>query len=412
MSIDWDSPNLDPELPDSQTSGEPGADDEDNIGGGVSVAERAMVSVAAAIMGFLLLIGSVALLYWNEGRAVKAHQSLDAGASRVVEAVAGASLDGKLAHLTGVVDPARGLADPSFGVSVPSALRLTRKVEMLQWSESHNLVPTPEESGSKKSNYSYEKKWSETPINSSGFQRVAGHENPSMPMSTATIDNAAASVSGYKLDAPMFKKMTGFRPVAIDPSAKVPAGFRAQGSSYFYAGRGSMAAPQVGDLRVSFLAVPAETYSFVGGVWGQTLTGYVGEDKYEIALAVPGVAPAERMFERAHVEESAKTWMLRGLGLLLTFVAFFLMAAPVTALFAFIPILEDIAGTAAAIVAFIAAAPTTFLVVSLAWMAHRPLVGMGLLALAAGSFFALAKWRPAPKPKAKRQARAGLFVKA
>ena len=49
---------------------------------------RILGSVVGMLIGFLLLIASVILLYWNEGRAVQAATALGEGERAVVEAQA------------------------------------------------------------------------------------------------------------------------------------------------------------------------------------------------------------------------------------------------------------------------------------------------------------------------------------
>ncbi|MBV9586410.1 MAG: hypothetical protein JO213_16160, partial [Alphaproteobacteria bacterium] len=68
--------------------------------------QRLLGSFVGALIGMLLVIGSVVLLWWNEGRAVDAIRALDQGARQVVEANATAvdpANNGKLVHLSGMM---------------------------------------------------------------------------------------------------------------------------------------------------------------------------------------------------------------------------------------------------------------------------------------------------------------------
>ena len=78
-------------------------------GGGDSVTEvtttgwlqRLGQSIVGALFGLVLVIGSIVLLSWNEGRAVEAIRALDQGARQVVEVKADAldtAAEGKLVH--------------------------------------------------------------------------------------------------------------------------------------------------------------------------------------------------------------------------------------------------------------------------------------------------------------------------
>src|SRR5712672_310876 len=68
--------------------------------------QRIGQSIVGALIGLLLVIGSVVLLWWNEGRAVDAIRALDRGARQLVEANATAvdpANNNKLVHLSGAM---------------------------------------------------------------------------------------------------------------------------------------------------------------------------------------------------------------------------------------------------------------------------------------------------------------------
>ena len=97
--------------------------------------QRSGQSILGALIGILLVLGSIILLWWNEGRAVEAIRALDRGAGQVVEAQAGAvdpAKDGKLVHLSGTMEPKSPARDTAFGVGADNLLRLRRTVEMYQ----------------------------------------------------------------------------------------------------------------------------------------------------------------------------------------------------------------------------------------------------------------------------------------
>lgn len=56
------------------------------------------------------------------------------------------------------------------------------------------------------------------------------------------------------------------------------------------------------------------------------------------------------------------------------------LASPLTTLFAVLPFLESFVGAGAFLVALTLAVPITLITIGVAWIAHRPLVGGGLLA--------------------------------
>src|ERR1700692_4267024 len=95
-------------------------------------------SLVAALIGLLLVPAAVVLLYWNEGRAVDAIRALNRGAASVGEVNAATmdpGTDGRLVHVSGMLQPTTPAKDPVFGVTGDGLVRLSRTVEMYQWEE-------------------------------------------------------------------------------------------------------------------------------------------------------------------------------------------------------------------------------------------------------------------------------------
>ncbi|MBV9964654.1 MAG: hypothetical protein JO008_03060, partial [Alphaproteobacteria bacterium] len=167
--------------------------------------QRLLGSFVGALIGMLLVIGSVVLLWWNEGRAVDAIRALDQGARQVVEANATAvdpANNGKLVHLSGMMTARTPAKDAEFGIGGNDLLRLRRNVEMFQWTEqktthTHNFFS---ESETTETTYSYRKEWSDRPVDSSHFRESGGHRNPVMPVHSATFDSPDVQLGPYRID--------------------------------------------------------------------------------------------------------------------------------------------------------------------------------------------------------------------
>ena len=94
-------------------------------------------SITGILVGFVFIIIALALLAWNEERAVTTAKSLKEGAAAVVSVEAGTvdpSNAQKLIHVSGEATTAEVLSDPTFAISA-NALRLSRDVAMYQWKE-------------------------------------------------------------------------------------------------------------------------------------------------------------------------------------------------------------------------------------------------------------------------------------
>ncbi|PWC35565.1 TMEM43 family protein [Azospirillum sp. TSO22-1] len=339
-------------------------------------------SVAGAFIGFLMLVGSIVLLSWNEGRAVDAITALNAGAKAVQSVPADAvqpANEGRLVHVSGPATVPGRLNDPVFNVGHPSALRLERTVEMYQWRQNEESKSEKSVGGSETTTttYRYVKEWSERPIDSSAFKRPDGHRNPSMPYRSAAIEARGARLGAFALDPSLVKQVSAFERLAPDSSAVLPQGFSWVGEQLY---RGaSPDQPQVGDVRVGFRVVPVQTLSVVGAQMNGTLTGFPGERGQTINLVETGARSADTMFQHAKSDENTLTWILRAVGFFVMLFGVLFMASPILWLASLLPFLESLVGAAAFGMAVVVSVPLTLTVVAVAWLAHRPLVGAGLI---------------------------------
>ena len=353
-------------------------------------------SLIGVLIGILMVPGSIFLLYWNEGRAVDAIVALDLGAKQVVEISAAApndSANGKLVHLTGDLTAQSPARDPVFGVSGNGAIRLKRDVEMYQWREETHSETHENVGGSKttETSYTYQHVWSSAPISSGTFKHPEGHSNPQMSAQGQTFDGGTVKLGVYQLSQNILSGIDAFAPLDVGADA-AQEGYRRDGGGLY---RGNdPGAPAVGDLRIHFQAVQPQTYSVVAGLFSGSLSEYDGFPNYPIALAAAGTVSADQMFKAKKAEESTFTWILRGVGFVVLFIGFLLIARPFSMILAFLPFLEGIAEAGAFLIALIMAIPLTLLVIALAWVVHRPLIGGGMILLAIGAFILFQRMRP------------------
>jgi Transmembrane protein 43 len=352
-------------------------------------------SVMAALVGLVLVPASIVLLYWNEGRAVDAIRALDRGSAAIVEAsptAVEAQAEGKLVHVSGMMQPTTAARDTVFGVSGDGLLRLSRTVEMYQWKEESSSQSQQSVGGSQttQTTYTYQKVWSAQPIASAKFKVTDGHQNPPMQQRSAMFDGAEVKLGPYRVDPSVLNKVSAFTP--LQPQSAPPAGYQAAGEG-FYQGQ-NPGQPVVGDVRVSFTAVAAQTVSVAAAQAGGVLTAFRDQNGYAIALAEPGVVGAAALFQDEKKSEATLTWILRGAGFLAMLIGFVCLTRPLTMLFAVLPFLESLVGAGAFLVALTLSVPLTLLTISIAWIAHRPLIGGGLLVGAVAAWFLLRQMHP------------------
>ena len=94
-------------------------------------------SFKGIFIGILLIIGSIILLWWNEGRSVEQATALQEMQSKITTLSApnyDSAQEGKAILIQGEVKPLSEVIDPEFNVKT-DGLSLRRQVEMYQWKE-------------------------------------------------------------------------------------------------------------------------------------------------------------------------------------------------------------------------------------------------------------------------------------
>ncbi|MBQ5481963.1 MAG: hypothetical protein IIT74_02840, partial [Bacteroidales bacterium] len=95
-------------------------------------------SFQGILWGIILILAGTVVLWWNEGRAVKASDALKDFQKNYVElpdvTTVDPAFEGKAVHATGVATTDEILRDEAFGIAV-NAIRLARTVEYYQWTE-------------------------------------------------------------------------------------------------------------------------------------------------------------------------------------------------------------------------------------------------------------------------------------
>jgi len=160
-------------------------------------------SFKGILVGVALVVASIGVLFWNEGRTIKQAKALDEGAQNVLSVDVDAldsNNEGKLIHVCGEAVTNDVLNEDFFGVSL-NALKLSRVVEAYQWEEESETKTERTSGGGEKktTTYSYRKVWSSELIDSSRFKE-SGHDNPTgLPVESAEYYAPNVSLGAFKL---------------------------------------------------------------------------------------------------------------------------------------------------------------------------------------------------------------------
>jgi len=367
-------------------------------------------SIKGILFGLLLIVVSVPLLFINEGRAVKTRKTLDEGAKSFVtiqsEAVDSAQ-DGKLVYLTGPASASTPLRDEKLGIEA-TALRMKRNVEIFQWKENSTTETKKKLGGGEESTttYSYEKEWSDKRIDSSKFKKPDGHTNPQALIASKEWTASPISLGAYVLSPGLAGRIDNF--TELEPSAETEIPEVISGKKLtpsdggFYLGR-NPANPEVGDSRITYaVALPGEV-SIVSKLMGNSFEPFMAKAGGSIEMLATGKQSADSMFVSAQETNKIVTWLLRGLGVLLMFIGFSMLFRPLSVIADVLPIAGNIVGVGTNIVAFFLAIPISLVVIAIAWIFYRPLIGIPLIVLAVAGFVFLIR-----KLMSQRKRQAGL----
>lgn len=358
-------------------------------------------SVIGVLIGLLLIVGMVVLLFWNEGRAVQTAQSLTEGSGIVVSAPADAvdaANDGKLIHVTGDVTTGHTPADETFGISA-EGVRLERKAEMFQWKESSESKTQDKLGGGQETvtTYTYSKVWDDSAIDSARFKQPSGHQNPPKEIGSQEFQVPEAELGAFQLSPRVISMIGGEKSLAVSPdqTAAVEAAYSggkrvSVSDGRIYLGANSTS-PAIGDYRISYELVPLGPISVIGRQAASGFDPYQTKAGDELLMVDVGTVPAEKMFADAQAENVTITWIIRAVGLVLLWIGFALVLAPLSVMGAVIPALGQLIGWGTGLVALLLAVLVGAGTIAIAWFWYRPLLAIGIVVVGLVVAFAIAR---------------------
>jgi Transmembrane protein 43 len=363
-----------------------------------SIFGRIGKSFVGVLVGIVLIIGSIVLLFWNEGRAVATAKSLREGAATVIDVPSdniNPANTSKLVHVTGETAAADSLEDPLFNIS-QNVIRLRRNIEVFEWKEKKESKKRDKVGGGSETTttYSYEKVWSPSLTKSSGFKSPEDHHNPDhLAVPKAEFVAKDATLGQFKLTPEIIGKISGDEALpATDEelsnvSSKLKSKLKVE-SDQFYLGD-DPANPEIGDEKISFTVLRPGTVSIVAAQAQKSFAPYTTQNEREIELVESGNVPAAQMFAHAQAANRTLSWILRAVGFAAMFVGGLLLLGPISALAHILPFLGSLVEIGFAIVAFFLSVIVSMLVIATAWIVYRPILGVALIVAAIGCILLL-----------------------
>ena len=367
-----------------------------------SLGSRLSGAFSGILLGLALFIGATGLLWWNEGRTTATRTALHNTATQLVELEKidqiNPALEGKLVHASGSAQAKAKLSDPVFGLQV-DAIRLIRKVEYYQWVEKSESKTVEKTGGSTETitTYHYEPTWSNKPIDAKAFHDPRYQGKNTVLASIAELDETAKEVhfGAYRLPDFLAKRINATQVLNVQVKAeqlRLPLGssiknkaavLHSNGGNVVYLAA-DPAAPAIGDLRISFSMVPAETLiSLIAVQRGNTFEPFIAQNGERVSLLSMGTESAQVMIAGKLAGNQTMAWILRAMGAAFCIAGLAIFLRPLSVLASVVPFIGSIVAAGTGFTATVAGLFWSALVIALAWIRFRPMFSLTLIALAA-----------------------------
>ena len=337
--------------------------------------------------GFVFIIIGVVLLWWNEGnnvRNLKTTAEMDKSFVDVSSESVDPQNEGKLIATYGKLVNEEEMTDETFGVTVKTPL-LRRTVEVYQWDETSNT----DEDGD--TTYSYSKKWSSDLIDSSNFHQ-SGHDNPTVKLvEDAEYTSSDVKVGAFTLASNQVERLSTNGNYTDFNAEKAAEGNYTISGNYLTTAA-DINSPEIGDTRISFVYNNSTDVSVLAVQKGSTFVDFVSKAGKTHNVVEDGVHSGSEMINDIKAANNMLKWILRAAGIIAIILGFATILKPLSAITSYVPILGGLVSSAVGLVALILGLCVGLVVIALAWIRFRPLVGIGLLVVVGAlAFFLITK---------------------
>lgn len=325
-------------------------------------------------VGMVMFMAAAATLGWNEVRtveqAVANAEFKDQVKNVQIDAVDPANNE-KAIHFAGLLETDTGVSDDDFHFGGDGLLSLRRKVEMYQWY-----------SYKKDNSTRYSTKWDEDYNNLSGE-----HANPKFPVQSQSFTVDDAHIGAFVLTRSQVESLSTKDALPPELDEQLMAQGWGSVDGELFLGKGSLSAPEVGDVRVKFETLEETELTVIGQQKpGMRVAPFIAANGYEVYAAEKGNFTIPQMIRKAEDSNTALAWVLRGAGAAGMAFGLGLAFSGWLALFAWIPVLGPLVqrmafGAGVLIGGFLAA-----VLFSGAWLyAHPTVFFIGLAVIVIGA---------------------------
>ncbi len=170
-------------------------------------------------------------------------------------------------------------------------------------------------------------------------------------------------------------------PDSIPQENKIDLEYVHQQGNVLYFGR-TPAAPQIGDVRVTFEKVMPAKVTIIAQVTGDTFKAYKAKNGKKFQTLVMGRKDSSEIFEAQHQANHFWLWILRLVGTLLVISGLKGIFGFLEMILKVVPFIANIIGWGVGLVCTIVGIAWALIIVGIAWLFYRPILGIALLVVA------------------------------
>lgn len=349
-----------------------------------------------------ILLGSLYLLFWNEGFS-KRHSDAIAEAGELVVAaprdVIDPALEGKPVHLSARVNSQAGTADEVFGLRT-KGVALYRHVLMFQW------IEYEEKSGRgkrKRTEYVYAMDWDDTYHDSSKFHEPAGHQNPKPALESDGFFAQDARFGPYRFDndevaaqalddmeTPNAPGSLGRWPTELTALPELSSELQQKrwyklDEGTYYRGNAATDEAELGDLSVTFYELSNDyALSMIGAQKGDHLEAWTASNGDSVLLASGGTHSADQIISDAAALGDSRTKFLRIVGLIGAVIGAAGIGRLLAGFLGMIPVVGSIVQYSLMVTGAIFGLLVGLVTIAVGWLSARPWIAGTIMALIIG----------------------------
>ena len=196
-----------------------------------------------------------------------------------------------------------------------------------------------------------------------------------------TVNKPAAPVVADSTLAAVPDSVKTVVPDSVPQENKVDLEYVHQQGNMLYFGRTS-AAPQIGDVRVTFEKVVPAKVTIISEVTGNTFKPYKAKNGKRFQTLVMGKKDADEIFDAEHQANHMWMWILRLVGVMMVIGGLKGIFGFLEMILKVVPFIANIIGWGVGVVCTVIGIAWSLIVIAIAWLFYRPLLGISLLVIA------------------------------